>query len=738
MLVKPETNFPITRAAQSRFLLAVMKNHPVLAFFALSTAALTALSAEKQDIGSLPPPPARASLAERAGAGRPVMLLAQADLAPPASLRVRPDGQREITLKSPVTNQYYGVSRSLDLRSWNFLWRDQQASASTTWTDSVPLNKAFYALAAAPEFVAQTVDAYSWPIAADLVNTNLRGMRFYSHLPANRGEMGGGDEPHALAITNGEAAFTAACGSKGTSWTGMYHSLKDDDTQTASTVNLARPLCAPIKAEFQMPVCGISLRLKGRVGTGECKVELKDASESLLAVWLISIPSTTSFQEVRINIPSPENYPAVKLLNFVVGSPLYVGEDPAHVVLDRIGFVHRTTPALRYDNLLYGFVTCYHGLRHCADDTTGLTQDHGHWPAGHFDSVPATGFQALAAAMAYDLEVVERTDAEQIIRSSIQALINAPKTNGLAPHWLKYGAVHPDSEYSSVDTVLAYWSGLIAAIALDMPAEKAAMQALIDAINWPSITTASNTVTHGFLHDGSINPNAWIHWGGETTLVQLLRWYSDPAAAPWTFNRTPPAYAGRGFITEMGALFFPQLGYAKGTADRFGVDWRQERERQLQLQLAYFAARYPGSVGATNGLNGESCVEIIDEVGTTSYLEGGIGAGGVPANDGGGYLSSHYMMMAASLDPASAARSIAMMRNLGIWQPLTGAPESFRASHIGSAPDRWHSAQISLNNFFSAAGLYHAIKARSGQTDLIYGAAQKDPRLAAALAAMFP
>ena len=78
------------------------------------------------------------------------------------------------------------------------------------------------------------------------------------------------------------------------------------------------------------------------------------------------------------------------------------------------------------------------------------------------------------------------------------------------------------------------------------------------------------------------------------------------------------------------------------------------------------------------------------------------------------------------------------MRQLGIWQPLTGAPESFRASQIGSTPDRWHSAQISLNNFFSTAGLYHAIKARPGQTNLIYSAAQKDPRLAAALAAMFP
>lgn len=709
-----------------------MKKHPVPALAVLCAAALTVASAENLDHGSLTP------RLEEAGAGRLGMLLTQADLAPRATLRAGPDGQREITLPSPATNEYYGVRRSPDLRNWSFLARDQQASAAITWTDSVALNQAFYALAAAPELVEQTVDAYSWPIAADLVNTNLRDMRFYGHLPANRGEMGGGYEPHSLVITNGEATFTAACGYQGTAWTGMYHSLKDNDTEPASTMNLAQPLCAPIKAEFQMPVCGISLRLKGRVGTGECKVELKDPHGNFLKVWPINIPSTNSFQEVRINIPNPESYPAVKLLNFVVGSPINVSEAPAHVVLDRIGFIHRTAPALRYDNLLYGFVTCYNGLRNCADDITGLTQDHGHWPAGRFDSVPGTGFQALAAAMACDLAVIARTNAEQIIRSSVQAMVNAPKTNGIAPHWLKNGAVHPQSEYSSVDTALAYWSGLIATIALEMPAEKAAMQALIDAINWPSITTASNTVTHGFLHNGAINPHSWTHWGGETILVQLLRWYSDPAAAPWTFNRTPPAYAGRGFITEMGALFFPQLGYAKGAQDRFGVDWRQERERHLQLQLAYFAGRYPGSVGATNGLYGESCVEIINDVGTTSYLEGGVGAGGVPANDGGGYLSSHYLLMAASLDPAAAARQIAVMRQLGIWQPLTGAPESFRASQIGSTPDRWHSAQISLNNFFSTTGLYHAIKARPGQTNLIYSAAQKDARLAAALAAMFP
>lgn len=716
----------------------LVKNHPISSISALGTAALTAVAAERQNLNGLKPPPAPVPLTEKAWAGRPVMLLAQADLAPAAKLKVRPDGNREVTLTAPATNEYYGLSRSLDLQNWNLLSRDQQAASSITWTDSLPLNKAFYTLAAAPGFVTQTVDAYSWPIAADLVNTNLRGMRFYSHLPANRGEMGGGYLPHSMTITNGVATFKAETGAQGTSWTGMYHSLKDDDTQTSSTVNLAQPLCFPIKPEYQMPICGISLRLRGNVGPGgECKVEFKDANSNLVMVASVTIPSQYSFKEVKIDIPNPEAYPDTKLLNFVVGSPISAW-GTATVELDRIGFIHRTAPALRYDNLLYGFVTCYNGLRNCTDDTTGLTQDHGHWPSGHFDSVPGTGFQAMAAAMAYDLGVIERTSAEQIIRSSIQALVNAPKTNGVPPHWLKYGAVHPDSEYSSVDMVLAYWSGLIASVALDMPAERAAMQGLINAINWSSITTSSNTVTHGFLHDGSVNTNSWIHWGGETTLVQLMRWYCNPSVQPFNFNTDPPAFGGRGFITEMGVLFFSPLGYSKNVTDRWGVDWRRERARHLQDQRSYFPAQHPGSVGATNGLHGESCVEVIDNVGTTTYLEGGVGANDIPSNDGGGYLSSHYMMMAASLDPASAARYIAIMRGLGIWQPLTGAPESFRAGNIGAEPDRWHSAQISLNNFFSTAGIYHAIKARSGGTNIIYGAAQKDPNMAAALAAMFP
>ncbi|MFC1453006.1 hypothetical protein ACFLSJ_06630 [Verrucomicrobiota bacterium] len=98
-------------------------------------------------------------------------------------------------------------------------------------------------------------------------------------------------------------------------------------------------------------------------------------------------------------------------------------------------------------------------------------------------------------------------------------------------------------------------------------------------------------------------------------------------------------------------------------------------------------------------------------------------------------LLDDYAMMA---DINSAANFLRTIRELGVLQPLIGLPEAIKAGNAGNAPELWHSAQITLNEFFNIVGLYHAIRAQDGGRDVIYEAARTQPRLTAASDVLFP
>ena len=110
----------------------------------------------------------------------------------------------------------------------------------------------------------------------------------------------------------------------------------------------------------------------------------------------------------------------------------------------------------------------------------------------------------------------------------------------------------------------------------------------------------------------------------------------------------------------------------------------------------------------------------------------------LPAEDGGGWVAPHYACMAASLDVDGAAQFVRQLQALGLAQPLIGLPESVFAGNAGPTPARWHSAQITLNEFFNVVGLYHAIRIKRGGSDVLYRATATQPDMKAALDVIFP
>jgi hypothetical protein len=203
--------------------------------------------------------------------------------------------------------------------------------------------------------------------------------------------------------------------------------------------------------------------------------------------------------------------------------------------------------------------------------------------------VPGLGFAALAAAAAADLGVVSTGDARAIARQAIEALLRVPREprTGWLPHWLKNGQRHPDSEWSTVDTALALLSALQAATILDLGGHRTRLRAFLDGIDFDAVTTSANEISHGLDAQGRVLASVWDAWGGETALIQLLRGYRDPCLPGLRTSHSPPAYRGRGFITELGALLVEQLGGAAATPDRWNVNWYDQRLSHYRAQRSY-------------------------------------------------------------------------------------------------------------------------------------------------------
>lgn len=256
-------------------------------------------------------------------------------------------------------------------------------------------------------------------------------------------------------------------------------------------------------------------------------------------------------------------------------------------------------------------VRLYFALPSAYDPLLGKTKDHAQWPVGDFDTVPGFGFQVRAAATAADLGIVTRGAARQLARKSINTLLQAPRepSSRWLPHWLQDDQRHPASDFSTVDTALTYISALQGASALGLTQERDQLRLAVKALDFKKVTDqATNEISHGIDKDGQVIPFTWTAWGGETALVELLRVYKNPALPILQYDRFPPAFCGRGFITELTALFVPQFGASGSPNDRYGVNWFVERMSHLGAQRA----------AGRRGFFGLSPAEVISGQGATS------------------------------------------------------------------------------------------------------------------------
>lgn len=569
---------------------------------------------------------------------------------------------------------------------------------------------------AGPQYRSQTLDDFSWLLQGSA------SFRYYSRLAGDRGEMGDGLHTHFVIDEAGGGAvrLRADSGPQGTSWHGIWWSLAGTATELTRTLDLDAILPSPILPAYQAAIRAYQITLRG---SGNFKIEVKSAGNIRLAQWDLQVSSTS---DVTINRNIPSGLGAVKFFNLVL-------ESPGEIVVDRVTF---TTEIPSLSPLRRAALFSLGKLLRCHDAATGRVRDRANWPLGDFDSTPASGFVAFAAACAADLSFLSAPAAAGMASQAIAAFLAAPEH---APshwkcHWSTAGLISPNTEYSTVDTTLGALSALQAAQALGLTSELTAVRAYVDSLNYAVVTNGSNQLSHGLDQAGAMIPYAWTEFGGETSAAHLLRFYQNPAAAALSATHTPPVYAGRGFIAEMAALWASQFGSPGSPVDAWGVHWYTMRVQMFADQLAFRLG---------DSYYGASAAEIIDLIGETIYVNAGVGTPSDAAVDtvagySGPWTMPHYAGMAASLNIPAAEAFIAQLEADGLLQALIGFPDSILLGSGGSSVSRYHSVQIALNAFFEFAGLYHAICLQEGRTDVIYATATTDTRLQSALAILFP
>lgn len=575
-----------------------------------------------------------------------------------------------------------------------------------------------------PTTVFQPLHEYTFPIDSG-------DERYYTTIQSDCGQFG---EGLSFRIEQSENALHLRVGASG--YAGFWHSVNGRAKDIELTLRASSVLPAIIKPAYQPHIKGLYVRIKG-TGTWKIELKAKDAStEYCLQKWGPTHTDEADYVQFTTNLAVPEKTD-FKLLNIVV-------EANSDLWFDEVGFI-MSMPLL--PDLDYAFLTSACQVFRCHDPVTGFVRDKSFQPAFQkpddvlkyvFNTVPGQGFATLTAATAADRGFVETADAVALAQLTIERLVGLSSnaavahSSGFLPHWICVAedgvtaSRHPDSEFSTVDTALAYLSAYAAAAILGLAPEKNAILNRIQALDFDAVTLPGNQISHGFDKNGQLISSAWTNWGGETALLMILAKMNDPVRT-WSYCAEPPVFSGRGFIQELAPLLFARFGaLPEGGVDGKGVDWYAERLRILNEQKAVLDL--PSFFG------GHSCAEIIDANGIQFYLEGGSNPpelGGVKTfkhNDlpitvdfQTPWIAPHYPAMTAALEPDQVKTRVAFMRTQGLMHPMCGPPESVLLDRLAGNVLRRHTKQVALNGWFSAVGYYHALAmVEDPERDLIY------------------
>jgi hypothetical protein len=496
---------------------------------------------------------------------------------------------------------------------------------------------------------------------------------FYNDIGGNRGELGTGIvEWGGTSIT---ATVTQAdpIASPGI-WTSLNHVLTED-----IPLDLTAVFPPQIADSYQGEATAIRLHIID--GQGTFVVELHANN---VKIWEREVLLTGGSQIVAFSdLPNS----SVNNLNWLVK-----GEIGDYVVVDRVE-MDINLPELPLPER--AFLWSYAMLLSNLDMSTGFVRDRANFPAGDFDNVSASGLLAAATAQASQLGIVSKADAEDIVTKITDGLTGLSNCHGLWPHFLKNGAIEANTEWSSVDTIIALIALLEANQAVGLTDGIAKSENALNTIDWTEVLSGNGQISHGF--DTSCTTqinNSWNDFGGETWLANFG--YAAATGNVTAVETMPPTYNGSGFIDEIAWLFIPAP-----YRDRWETDWYDYRFTAVHSQTTYYQNH---SCYEPLGLFGLSAGEVPDLSLVTKgneYVPFGIG-GNIPPVDGTAILghaviTPHYLGMASSLAPEEVAAAWQWLENEHFISPLNNVESLMFVDESTCTQIEWNSLRGSWN-----------------------------------------
>jgi hypothetical protein len=520
-----------------------------------------------------------------------------------------------------------------------------------------------------------TADQQTVVLVDDFAPQPIQGTTFWPHnrLGGDRGQIddsniGGG------GVTWGTGVVTATIPTGTETFKGVWTALNHPITEHVS-LNFSAIFPPQILPQYQGRVTDLHIRV--RDGSGTFQVELRAYDPALSqerTVWLRQAPLPTT-QPLSYTLPL--TLTQIQNLNWVV-----LGDAGDFAAVERVDLAVKL-PQL--DTARRAFLWSYAMLLNNWDRESGLTRDHAYLFAGYYDNVSASGMQAAAAVLAWQLGFISRESAVDIVSRTTQALLALPRTcHGLWPHFVRDSRIIPKTEWSSIDTVIAAMALLEAREALNL--ETAEVQAVLTGIDWNDLKLhGGGYVGHGYVTDcsGPIQqdeqgpPARWKDFGTESWLVNFG--YAAATGNVAEFDHTPPTYNGSGFIDELAWLLVPLV--PAPCRDRWGTDWCAYRQQAADRQINHYQDHR--CFGKTPRLFGLSAAEVPDlstVVVTDTYRAFGVGGVISPTDGidlfGHAVIVPHYAALIASLRPAEAVAFWEWIEAKGLFTPLNNV-ESF-------------------------------------------------------------
>ena len=486
----------------------------------------------------------------------------------------------------------------------------------------------------------------------------------------------------------------------GGEWTGAWHSLAGLARESGRTLD-PRDITG---LGGHVTIRKLSVNASGH---GSVRFELADAKRAI--VWshteiLDSEDTVTDYFDIPETLPSE-----IKFLN-------WIAEPGTALRLSSIGFMAER-PDMPIEE--WAFRISLGKLRRCHDAEGGLTRDRGHLPAGAFDSIASTGMETLGSALGAAEGILDRDATVSEIRTTVATLRGIKKASGFLPHFVQRDPsggviIHPGTEYSTVDTAIAFHSLLLAAEVLDLPDVREEILRMVSVLDFDAVTSDDGWIGHGFQTDGKTRiTSEWRDWGGETALVLALEAMVPDRKPRGKMTGTGEVYRGIGFIAELQSLFYPDFDRSEPDLVS-SVSWPESRRSLLSRQIAYMKENWPESRAAFTGIFGLSAGEA--GMPGSGYTASGTEVMGVR------WLHPHYMLMGLALsNPAVYPEGLRRLDGIGYLSPL-GLPENIEIELNLHNP-----MQGSLNAAFETLAAYHGWRKRMRPENFLDQASMANP-----------